>query len=50
MDEAKKCGRTALLYEGKLIYDDQTDSLIAKTPNGSIEELFFMAKEAGCRV
>jgi ABC-2 type transport system ATP-binding protein len=47
MDEAAKCGRTALLYDGSLIYYDDTQKLIAKTGNGNIEELFFMAKEAG---
>lgn len=46
MDEAKKCDRTALIYDGKLIFDDKTENLIAKTPSGNIEELFFMAKEA----
>lgn len=45
MDEAVKCERCALVYGGKIIYDDKTDALLAKTPNGSIEELFFMAKE-----
>jgi ABC-2 type transport system ATP-binding protein len=47
MDEAAKCGRTALLYNGSLIYYDETQKLIAKTKSGNIEELFFMAREAG---
>jgi ABC-2 type transport system ATP-binding protein len=46
MDEAEKCGRAALIYEGKLIFDDKTESLKAKTPDGSIEQLFFMASKA----
>lgn len=45
MDEAEKCDRTALIYNGKLIYDDKTENLIAKTPNGNIEQLFFMAEK-----
>lgn len=45
MDEALKCERCALLYNGRIIYDDQTENLLKKTPNGSIEELFFMAGE-----
>ncbi|HAN20617.1 MAG: ABC transporter ATP-binding protein [Clostridiales bacterium GWF2_36_10] len=45
MDEAIKCDRTALIYEGRLIFDDKTEKLIARTPGGNIEELFFMAKE-----
>lgn len=46
MDEAVKCDRTALLYNGRLIYDDTTSNLLAKTKQGNMEELFFMAKEA----
>lgn len=45
MDEALKCERCALLYNGRIIYDDLTENLLKKTPNGSIEELFFMAGE-----
>ena len=45
MDEAMKCDRTALIYNGSLIYNDTTANLIAKTKNGNIEDLFFMAKE-----
>ena len=44
MDEAIKCNRTALIYNGSLIYNDITENLIAKTKNGNIEDLFFMAK------
>ncbi len=46
MDEAVKCNRTALIYNGSLIYNDTTANLIAKTKDGNIEDLFFMAKEA----
>lgn len=46
MDEAVKCKRSALLYNGDLIYDDLTENLLAKTKSGNIEELFFMVKEA----
>ncbi len=45
IDEAEKCERTALVYNGKIIYDDTTKNLIAQTRNGDIEDLFFMAKE-----
>lgn len=45
MDEAAKCNHTALIYNGALIYDDTTENLLAKTKNGDLEELFFMAKE-----
>ena len=29
MDEAAKCERCALVYGGKIIYDDKTESLLA---------------------
>lgn len=45
MDEAAKCNKTALIYNGSLIFDDTTENLTAKTKNGNIEELFFMAQE-----
>lgn len=45
MDEALRCERCALLYNGRIIYDDQTVNLLKMTPNGSIEDLFFMAGE-----
>jgi len=45
MDEAEKCERVALIYDGKILYDDKTYNLIKKTKHGSLEELFFMAKE-----
>jgi len=47
MDEAARCQRAALLYEGCLIENDTTDNLLLKTRSGSLEELFFTAKERG---
>lgn len=44
MDEAAKCDRTALIYDGRLIYDDTTANLLAQTGDGNIESLFFAAK------
>ncbi len=44
MDEAAKCDRTALIYDGRLIYDDTTANLLAQTEDGNIESLFFAAK------
>jgi ABC-2 type transport system ATP-binding protein len=46
MDEATKCNRTALIYDGALIYNDTTANLLAKTEDGNIEGLFFTAREA----
>jgi len=47
MDEAARCQRAALLYEGCLIENDTTENLLRKTNSGSLEELFFMAQKAG---
>jgi len=47
MDEAARCQRVALLYEGCLIENDTTENLLLKTKNGSLEDLFFMARKAG---
>lgn len=41
MDEAVRCQRAALLYNGELIENDAVKNLLAKTKSGSIEELFF---------
>ncbi|MCL1916986.1 MAG: ABC transporter ATP-binding protein [Peptococcaceae bacterium] len=55
MDEAVKCHRTALIYNGSLVACDTPKNLLAKTSqghtatgstSGSLEDLFFMAKEA----
>ncbi|MCL1807438.1 MAG: ABC transporter ATP-binding protein [Oscillospiraceae bacterium] len=46
MDEAAKCDRTALIYNGALVADDTTENLLKRTEHGNIEELFFMAKGA----
>lgn len=46
MDEVKQCDYAALLYNGEIIEYDTVDSLLGKTSNGDIEELFLMsAKE-----
>lgn len=47
MDEAARCQRAALLYEGRLIENDTTENLRLKTQSGSLEDLFFMAQKAG---
>ncbi|MEL4105277.1 ABC transporter ATP-binding protein [Oscillospiraceae bacterium WX1] len=47
MDEADKCKKAALLYQGLLIEHDTVAALKAKTASGSLEELFFMAGKAG---
>jgi len=47
MDEAARCQRAALLYEGCLIANDTTENLLLKTKSGSLEELFFTARERG---
>lgn len=47
MDEAARCQRAALLYEGHLIENDTTENLLAKTRSGSLEELFFEARKGG---
>lgn len=46
MDEAVKCQRAALLYNGELIENDTIKSLLAKTKSGNIEELFFTTQAA----
>lgn len=43
MDEATRCQRAALLYNGKLIEHDTIANLQAKTTDGQMESLFFMA-------
>lgn len=47
MDEAARCQRAALVYNGHLIENDRLENLTAKTKNGSLEELFFRAQGAG---
>lgn len=41
MDEAEKCQKCALIYNGALIANGEVKELIEKTESGSIEELFF---------
>jgi len=45
MDEAAKCETAALLYNGKLIAHGTVPELLNRTPNGNVEELFFMVEE-----
>lgn len=45
MDEAMRCKKAALIYNGKVIQYGFVTELVEKTPNGSLEELFFMAEE-----
>ncbi|MDF2511166.1 MAG: transporter related [Herbinix sp.] len=40
MDEAIKCDRLALLYNGSIIACDEVEALLNRTKNHSIEELF----------
>jgi len=47
MDEATRCQRVALLYNGRLIEHDTVPNLLAKTPDGQMESLFFMAEKGG---
>ena len=46
MDEAVKCDRVGLIYDGELIACDYVDKLLEQTPNHSLEDLFFQTKEA----
>ncbi|SDN53440.1 ABC transporter ATP-binding protein [Acetanaerobacterium elongatum] len=41
MDEAVMCDRLALIYNGGVLACDGVDALLARTPNHTIEELFF---------
>lgn len=45
MDEAMRCQRAALLYQGRVIQNDTIAALVAKTSSGSLEELFFLAEQ-----
>jgi len=47
MDEAERCQQAALIYNGNLIAHDKIENLKTQTKSGSIEELFFTAKEIG---
>lgn len=42
MDEVTECDNAALLRNGRVIAADTVAGLINRTPNGKIEELFFM--------
>ncbi|QHQ63530.1 ATP-binding cassette domain-containing protein [Anaerocolumna sedimenticola] len=47
MDEVMECDNAALLRNGHIIASDTIDHLIDSTPNGKIEELFFMDEKTG---
>jgi ABC-2 type transport system ATP-binding protein len=46
MDEFFECDKAALLYEGRLIWFDTKENLLAKTAGGRVEELFDIAASA----
>ena len=45
MDEAVRCSKCALIYEGKLLAFGTLEELLEATPNGQLEELFFIQQE-----
>lgn len=45
MDEAVRCSKCALIYEGKLLAFGTLEELLKATPNGQLEELFFIQEE-----
>jgi len=47
MDEAMKCQKAALIYNGHLIMNDKIEILKAKTKDGNLEDLFFDAIKDG---
>lgn len=47
MDEAMKCQKAGVIYNGSVINFDTVENLLALTPNGVIEDLFFMASAGG---
>jgi len=47
MDEAMKCQKAALLYNGRLLMNDRIEILQAKTKSGNLEDLFFDAIKDG---
>jgi len=50
MDEAAKCQKAALIYEGRLIINDKVETLKSKTKAGNLEDLFFDAQKDGEKV
>ncbi|WP_079709582.1 ABC transporter ATP-binding protein [Paraliobacillus ryukyuensis] len=46
MDEVSECDKAALLYNGTLIEYDAVTTLLEKTENGRVEELFFIASDS----
>ncbi len=47
MDEAMRCNKAALIYEGRLIANDHIEILTEQAEGGNLENLFFAANEAG---
>jgi ABC-2 type transport system ATP-binding protein len=47
MDEAVKCDRLGLIYHGDIIACDKVSTLLSRTKNNSIEELFLESGEQG---
>lgn len=45
MDEVLECDRAALIYNGRLIAYDAVPTLLDRTENGRVEELFLIAGE-----
>lgn len=43
MDEAEKCKKAALIYNGRIIENDEVSTLLEKTAGGGLEELFYRA-------
>ena len=50
MDEAVKCRKAALLYQGRLLLHDTVEALVSKTASGNIEDLFFAMQKDGGRI
>jgi len=50
MDEVTQCDDAALLRNGHIIARDTVENLIAQTPDGNIEELFFMDNQSEAEV
>jgi ABC-2 type transport system ATP-binding protein len=44
MDEAIKCTKCGLIYQGELIAFDTTEKLLESTKNNTLEDLFFMTE------
>lgn len=47
MDEAEKCDKAALLYQGRLLINDRIGALKDRTATGNLEDLFFGVRKDG---